>query len=341
MASNPFDQFDQNKAESNPFDQFDQKQQEQKQEKPREYPHTPPEQSELRLGWGQEKTTLGTPGQLVEFGFDVATAGIGAGGGALIKGLAKTGAEKLMGNALKIAKSGEAATAIRTMLDEGLNVTRGGLNKLRSKIDLLNEEIKSAIAKSPATVNKAKVASALKDVVERFKSQVNPQADLKAIRKSFDEFMNHPDLVGKSEIPIQKAQELKQGTYRALGSKPYGELKGAEVESQKALARGLKEGVSEGAPEVNGLNSKESKLLTALKPVEKQVIAEANRNPGGLVYLFHNPAAATAYLADKSPAVKSILANMINRAGRAAPVAGAAAGVMASQSVPLSEAFKK
>ena len=37
------------------------------------------------------------------------------------------------------------------------------------------------------------------------------------------------------------AQAMKQGTYRALGDKAYGELKGASIEAQKAQARGLKE----------------------------------------------------------------------------------------------------
>jgi hypothetical protein len=264
----------------------------------------------------------------------------GAGGRAVSEGLASS-AEHLMQSAIKPTlrqlKSGEAATAIRTMLDEGINVSRGGLVKLRAKIDDLNEEIKDRILKSTSTVNKAKVAGYLGDLVNRLKNQVNPQADLASIKKAFNDFMNHPDLAGKTDIPVQQAQQLKQGTYRAVGEKAYGEMKATDVEAQKTLARGLKEEVAKAVPEVRGLNARESDLIKTLNVTERRVLMEANKNPAGLTYLAHNPAAAAAFMADRSALFKSLLGRMLNSASKSQlpQAAGTVAGAGVGTQLPL------
>ncbi len=53
-------------------------------------------------------------------------------------------AEVLMQSALKPTyadlKSGDAAKAIQTMLDEGVNVTPGGVQQLRAQIGKLNDD---------------------------------------------------------------------------------------------------------------------------------------------------------------------------------------------------------
>src|SRR6185369_7841136 len=69
-------------------------------------------------------------------------------------------------------------------------------------------------------------------------------------------------------IPIQLAQEMKQGTYRALGKKSYGEQKGAETEAQKTLARALKEDIATAEPKVGPLNEQESALLNVIDSLE-------------------------------------------------------------------------
>lgn len=223
--------------------------------------------------------------------------------------------ERLMQSALKPSlealKSGKAAQAIETMLEEGINVSKGGVAKLRGKIDDLNAEITQAIANSAETVHKGRVARALIDTLQKFRNQVNPSADIKAIKASWDDFVNHPYLQKISEIPVEIAQQLKQGTYRSLGSKAYGEVKGAEMEAQKALARGLKEGIAEKVPEVVGLNAKESQLLGALNLVERRALMELNKNQAGLATLAENPTAALAFMADRSALFKSIAARMI------------------------------
>src|SRR5206468_3026519 len=107
------------------------------------------------------------------------------------------------------------------------------------------------------------------------------------------------------------AQELKQGTYRILASK-YGEQGSAATEAQKALARGLKEGISEKVPAVAGLNAEESKLINALEVAERRALMDGNKNFGGLAWLAHSPATWAAFMADKSALFKSLVARMMH-----------------------------
>jgi hypothetical protein len=273
----------------------------------------------------------------------------------------KTSARNWMTSALKPqiaeARSGKAGRAVDTLLDEGVNVTQGGAETLRGIVDDLNQKIADKIATSNATVDKTAATAPLDSILNSFSRQVNPNADIAAIRGSKNEFMNHPSLPrvtpartvespildssgrpftqeipasGTERIPIQTAQELKQGTYRSLGNKNYGELKGAEVEAQKGLARGLKDEVANAEPSVGPLNARESEMLNALPMVERQVLIDLRKNPGGIGWLAHNAKAFGAFMLGRSPLFKSLAARMINTTSEAlpsvadaAPVAGA------------------
>lgn len=228
-------------------------------------------------------------------------------------------------------RTGKAAKAITTMLDEGINVTKGGVATLRARIGDLNDEIMSAIKNSTATVDKNQVASALLIPLKRLEMQVNPGADMAAVQKAWTEFLQHPLLSGSSSIPVQVAQKMKQGTYQALGEKAYGELSGAQIEAQKHLARGLKEEIASAVPEVAPLNAEESKLLNALSVTERRVLMEANKNPMGLSLLAKSPEAMASFMADRSALFKSLAARMLNANQETIPVAaGAALGAVPS-----------
>jgi len=232
--------------------------------------------------------------------------------GQVAKPMMQDASRALMQQALKPTltelKKGTAAKAIDTMLEGGFNPTKGGVEKMRNQIDVLNGEIKEAIANSPATVNKVAVGNNLQALIMRFKNQVNPTSDIASVKAAWQDFIDHPLLQGTNQIPVQLAQELKQGTYRALGTKAYGELKGADIEAQKALARGLKEGVANAVPAVSALNAQESALLNALSMAERRALLDGNRNIGGLAPLGHGPLSIAALLADKSTLAKSLAA---------------------------------
>lgn len=269
---------------------------------------------------------------------DPSTAGAGAVlGGALpgavkLSGMAGNGisnamdwaANKWMRSALKptIAqiRDGSAETAVKTLLDRGINPTKGGVEKLKTLIDDLNSQIGVAISNSDATVSKQKVVDSLSDLRSKFASQVSPSADLNAIQGVADDFAAHPGLLGDA-IPVQQAQELKQGTYRVLAKK-YGQLGSAETEAQKGLARGLKDEIAQAVPGVGALNAEESSLISTLGVAERRALMDMNKNPMGLAALSHNPTSWAMFMADKSALFKSIAARIANQAAAKTSSAG-------------------
>lgn len=366
--------------------------------------------------------------------------------GQAVGGWLRSGAESLMQSALKPSidklRSGDAAVAVKTLLDEGINPTMSGVRKMQGEVGAINDEVDRLIKGSGAKIDRQRVAQALRGTAEKFGNQVNPESDLAAIRAVGDEFANHPKLAGLnarelelqdaikragdsrvsalqdagrfqtmaaqqqnlaggrpislspqqtantpyfnvgatggdarsfrelagqarpperytpniaivpeaksaadealaiaaqrqseqaaaqrqlaehmasggSGIPVELAQELKKGTYRVLAGK-YGEVGSATTEAQKALARGLKEGISDAVPQVAGLNARESALLKTLDVAERRALMDANKNPLGLSALAHNPGAWAAFMADRSAAFKGLAARMANQASKAA-----------------------
>lgn len=261
----------------------------------------------------------------------------GAKAGEMLEPLSKRFARWSMQSALKPSKaelvSGKGQKAVDTLLKTGTNVTEGGAEKLRGRIDDINKEITSIITGSTKEVDKATVAKALRDVESRAFLQANPEGDLAAVQKALDEFMNHPLLMNK--IPVELAQKVKIGTYRSIGEKAFGELKGATTESQKALARGLKEEIAKLHPEVAKLNAEESELLNAEEMVRTRALMDQNKNIGGLSWLATHPGEWAAMILDRSPLAKSLLARAANTmgkdAGKAIGAAGGAAVDVATQ----------
>lgn len=244
-----------------------------------------------------------------------------------VLGQALTGkARDLMFSAVKPTtadvESGAAKQAIETMLEEGVNPTMErtifgrGLNTLNRKIAEKNKQIADLVRSSGKTISKAEVASKLDELRPRLLTQVNPAQDIRAVEDVRAGFETHP-LLQSEEISVPLAQEMKQGTYRALGDKAWQEVGSASRESQKALARGLKEGIAKAIPEVGRLNAEESKLLNALDVSEARAIQELRNNPTGLATLASNPQAALAFMADRSSAFKSLVARMMNKTGQA------------------------
>lgn len=222
--------------------------------------------------------------------------------------------EWLMKSALKPSvkdvERGNAARAIRTLLDEGINATEAGAQKLSGKVADLNQQVADALLSSRAYVGKDSVLRRMQGAEAKIRNQVDPQADIAAIRAVADNFANHPDLP-LNAIPVQKAQQLKQGTYKQLSDK-YGEVGNASTEGQKALARGLKEEISKEVPEVAPLNAKEAELINAMKLVARRAAVEGNKNPLGLTPIAPTTARAVAFLADRNAAIKSMIARGIN-----------------------------
>lgn len=228
--------------------------------------------------------------------------------------------ERLMTSAVKPAyamteravKNVELPRVVKTLLDEGVNVTQAGIGKINSLLKATNDEIKNIIANSTATISPAEVARTAVPTIRGAANQVAGRADTEAARGVVREFVaDHAlDPVTKQmrQMPVQEAQALKQGTYKALSQRAYGETKGAATEAEKALARGLKEGIERAHPEVKGLNAREGALIEAKDAIAKRVALAANRDPAGIGWLAENPHSFVAFLLSRSPAAKSLLA---------------------------------
>lgn len=285
------------------------------------------------------------------------SAGVQGGSQAIGEGVAqvfnpvlKWGAASLMQSAAKPAiratqreiAAGHVPSVVKTLLDEGVNVTPGGIEKLNRIIATSNQAIKDALGQiAGETVAPEAVAARLEPTIERFATQVDPQGDVAAIQAVRNRFLSAnsmPAVVGSREvpsgllgasgealtrtepvmgqvtrsIPVQEAQVLKTGTYQQLKAKAYGEVKSAEVEAQKALARGLKEEIAAAASragiDITALNAREGAAITARDVIAHRVAQVANRDPAGLTWMITHPAAFVAGLMDRSPVVKSLLA---------------------------------
>lgn len=248
----------------------------------------------------------------------------------------RSGAENMMARALKASpkakRTGDEATAIRTLLDNGLNVSKAGVEKLRGMIDDLNTQISDKIGASTAQIDPQRVVNALGSTEQRFANQVAPTADLNSIAGVKQDFLNN---AGAGPIPVQLAQKVKQGTYGVLRDK-FGQLGTADTEAQKGLARGLKDEIAAAVPDVGSLNAKESELLATLGVTERAAGRSANKNLLGLAGLaVTHPAEFAAFMADRSPVAQSLIARSLNALGRGMPAGvNALAGPAAFRAIP-------
>jgi len=234
--------------------------------------------------------------------------------------------ERLMQASLKPLQkqleSGQAKTAIQTLLKEDVNPTLTktifgkGIDTLQAKVDTLNSQIVNIIKDSKRTVNKSEVVAYLDDLEKNALNNALPAGDLAAIQAARQEFLSHPLLKNMEEIPVQLAQKLKIGTYKSLGEKAYGELKSATVESGKTLARGLKDLIGKAEPGVLGLNKESQALYDTLDVAERRALMEANKDIAGLSTLSKDMKNQIAMMADRSANFKALLARTIYKAGK-------------------------
>jgi hypothetical protein len=231
-------------------------------------------------------------------------------------------------NTLKAVRSGVNETAVQTGLDQGIAVSKTGLEKLADKIAETNQAMSDAVpAGTGKTVNKYAVASRLTPLAQDAATQVNPAADLRAISKTGQEFINNQPI----NIPVEDAMKIKSGTYQSLGNKAYGELKGASIEAQKTLARGIKEETIAQFPELEGLGKFDQQLYQ-LEPLLQKAVSRIKNHQifgigtpavagRGVEAITGSPKLAMAAAAVKAtldqPAVKSHLAIMLQKAGNA------------------------
>lgn len=262
------------------------------------------------------------PGTAAEFmGQGSALHGAAKGVGAIVdaaKPMAAKVARNLYGSALKPSTTitpAERSAVIETGLQNRIPVSPEGLKELNDLVENLNTKIADVINTDPKRpINPNVVATRVDQLGPRLASQVNAAEDLAAADSVKQQFLaeqgarpaspaisprptglldaqgnpimtqgspDQPPLPAPN-MPAFKAQQMKQGTYQALGGRVYGEMKSATIEAQKSLARGLKEELANQFPELSNLNSQESKLLDLQPLLEKAVSRHANKQLIGI-----------------------------------------------------------
>ncbi len=230
-----------------------------------------------------------------------------------------------------------APKIVQTLLDEGVNVTQAGVERLQSILSATNKELQSMLDASPATISKARVLDRVQDAAEKvMKGQVAPQKNLAAMEKVANEFIDHPVYPADVPLSVADAQKLKTGTYKEIGESYGKPMKAGAVEAKKAIARGLKEEIATAVPEAAGLNARESQLMAAGEALGPAAARDANADPLGLLFAAHNPKLFLAGLINRHAAIKSLIANgawkMAGSVAKVSPQAIRAAALALAQS---------
>jgi len=287
------------------------------------------------IGLSQAEDPLSISGMLQNAGREaipqaLAIAGVryGPAAAASMERGMQSGARNLMTSALKPVikahRDGSASTAVTNMLDRGINVSPGGVQTVRDMLDTLDDNILRRLDNSTARVDLGDAIRHVPGVMDDFYWTGKRPENMAAIRGARNEITSLPEWrynrsTGVVDIPVQEAQLLKQGIYRDLRKK-YGTLGAADVEAQKAIARGLRESVARVEPTIGDLVSEQAQLIPTLQVLQRRVDMAGNHNPIGLAASIaaavKNPSAAIGAYANSSSFIKSLLARGMNASAR-------------------------
>lgn len=257
--------------------------------------------------------------------------------GALVSGLVPNAAKiaeptlrysanRLMQSAIKpqikYLEAGKVPSAIETMFEYGVNPTQGrtifgkGLDVIKKDVKRLNSLVDDIIQTYPSV---AKTNTALTEI-EKLRPKIiaagGDATELDALTKFITQKQANPLLAGDT-ISLPAAQQMKQAIYEKIGDTAYlTSPAAANIQGEKALAKGLRQSILEAAPEVAPLNAQEAKAINALKVSERRALNEANKDIMGLGNLTPSIEKTLLFLADRSAGMKSIVARMLNQAKR-------------------------
>lgn len=296
------------------------------------------------------------------------TGAVAVRGGAKAMG-AQERAVKMYEGALKPHKGEysleEAREMAKTGLAFGLPVSEAGLTKLWSLLEDWSTKADGLVQDAAARgvkVDAQAVADRIDQIKPRFDS-LTPRSNQQILEGTKREFLEDvggarpgipavppqpSGLLGPNgqpvmtagtpavppvpprQIPVDELQTRKVNTYREL-KKSYGEMKGAEIESRKALARGAAEELKNAIPELSYLWANEKRAFDIAPALETAV----KRNPSmlgdlktGLTALFAHQTtgsvqgaaiAAAMHAMLKNPYVRGQLARAINEAQQMNP----------------------
>ena len=235
-------------------------------------------------------------------GTSAATSAIGA---------AIPSAQRVYQSALKpTGQLAKREAAVQTGINEGIIPGEAGRDRVQGLLKQLHDEVLQKTAgRDVADIQPGAVASRIDELKQGpFGKQATPASDLASINNVKAEYLakhtptgepppQPSGLLGPDGNPISsapappppppspmtasKAQEENTATYTMLRKK-YGQLGSAEVEANKAIARGLKEELVARIPELAQTKGRESSLIELDKQLENFVRREKNKDLIGL-----------------------------------------------------------
>lgn len=235
--------------------------------------------------------------------------------------LLKKAGEGMMQWALKpsqvLQNTDKADRAISTLLEKGINVSKGGIEKLEKDVPPLAQKIANEIRSwGFKRVDTGDMATEADKVAARYAKGTNAEDALAAVARKKAEALR--SVQGQSSIPLLQAQEAKQENYRQLGLKAYerartGAAPSAEEEAVQAITRALRKGIEKEAPAVGPMNKEMGDIVSALRAMRPRVYQQSNAPIGWVSPLMaaHSPMSALGYEASRSPAIKSALARLL------------------------------
>jgi hypothetical protein len=176
-------------------------------------------------------------------------------GGPVIEWMKTKAAPKIYESAMKIPPSVDKdirERAINTAIDGNYSITKSGLEKLAQEKESLYKQVTNMIddaASQGKTVSTKNVLSRFDDLKKYYADMADPRPFWTVIDEAKQNILNYR---GKT-IPVDVAQKMKEKTYNQL-KKAYGEMKDVNRETDKALARGLKEELENVIPELKDIN---------------------------------------------------------------------------------------
>lgn len=265
---------------------------------------------------------------------EAATQALAEGSGVLAGKGMKAFGERLMQSAVKPNPSllkkykTTAPRLVKDLLDNGVNMSEGGLRRLDDLLSAKNTEISEAVKNAAGSISRDDVVARASGVKATLAQQVNPKQPLKAAERSLEEFRTggvDPTPAGPAPtagpLTPAEAQAMKVGTYKQI-EKSYMRRGTATEQAQQALARGLKEELERVVPGIKNMNAEEARLMAAKGAIAHRVGLSGNRDPVGFAWTAsHAPQTFLAALIDRWPVVKSMIAQgMYHSAGKATKV---------------------
>lgn len=273
--------------------------------------------------------------------------------------LAREASENIMESAMKpstVIPTLEREAMVRTALEYGINPTQRGVQKLKTTVGSLSDDVGRLIDEANAAGKELPadyVFKYLDDLREKKGGPlIDAGTDLKLIDDMEAQLRESIARTGRTTLDARDLQDIKLDLDQKINWVPTDKTKKTtRMEARKAMRTAAKEGVTELAPGVAGKNEQLSRLFSLRKPLERAESRISNRDligmgdylnlgAGGAVGMVTgNPALGMGVMAAgellTNPRISPHIAQGLKNVGRLAEGADRAIGSTTRVSPPM------